>query len=132
MSKSLNGAVYTKDQLFREVKACGSHFFDANTRRFFNSRVLGVYPAPSKKATYFAEAVGGGRTPVSRSYRVGVFKNCKVQALGKGSSGLSKGYASSAKAKKVASQIAAKAEGYPTAKALKMRAKAAKAAARKR
>ena len=32
----------------------------------------------------------------------------------------------------VASQIAAKAEGYPTAKALKMRAKAAKAAARKR
>lgn len=108
-SKGLSGAVTDPQDLYRAVKACGSHYFDKDTRRFFGSRVISVYPVPGKRMTYFVETVGGPNTPIARTYRVGVFKGCKVKALGKGEAALAKGYKTSRQANAVAAKIAAKA-----------------------
>lgn len=101
----LGAAVSSPQDLYKEVAQCGGHFFDADTRRFFNSRVTRVFPVRSRNVTYFVEAFGGGRTPAPRMYRVGVFKNCKVQKLGAGIHG--KTYKTSEKATKVARMIVA-------------------------
>jgi len=115
----LGGVAYGPEQLYREADRCAAsyrsdrseqprNFFDKKARRFFNSRVLWTYPVQAKNMTYFVEAFGGGNTPAPRMWRVGVFKNCKVQILGKakGSSGSGKKYISSVAAKRTAQRMA--------------------------
>jgi hypothetical protein len=118
--RGLGGVAYTKQDLKSQAKACGSHYFDPGSMRFFNARLVAVYPAGHGKGgkTYFVESKGGERRgafqSIPRHYQIGVFKNCQVQTIGKGiGRGKQTGvYNSSAKAKRVASAIASKAGGY--------------------
>lgn len=118
--RGLGGIAYTKQDLKSQAKACGSHYFDRDTMRFFGARLVSVHPAGHGKGgkTYFVESKGGdrafGRGAIPRHYQIGVFKNCQVQTIGKGiGRGKQTGvYNSSAKAKRVASAIASKAGGY--------------------
>jgi hypothetical protein len=119
-SRGLAGTAHSKASLKTQAKACGSHYFDPGTMRFFNARLLEVYPVPGKDVTYFVEGKGGsargfGRDSVPRHYTVGVFKNCRIESLGKGKAGSGKSdYRSAAKAKKIARAIQSKAMGYGT------------------
>jgi len=117
-SRGLAGTAHSPAGLKLQAKACGSHYFDADTMRFFNARLLGVYPVPGKDVTYFVEGKGGssrGFHSVPRHYTVGVFKNCRVESIGKRSAGSGKAdYRSAAKAKKIARAIQSKAMGYGT------------------
>lgn len=113
-SRGLQGTAFTKTDLKQQAKACGSHYFDPDTMRFFRSRLIAVYPAPARNTTYFVEGKGGGDgafSSIPRHYTVGVFKGCRVESLGQGigrkkQTGV---YKTSAKAKKVAAAIARKA-----------------------
>lgn len=111
----LGGVATSTQGLKYQVKECGSHYFDKDTMRFFNSRLINVYPAHKKGVTYFTESKGGGRWGgIPRHYTVGVFKNCRVESLGKGygAHGRGKGaYSTSRQAAKVAKAIRAKVEG---------------------
>nr|PZN18208.1 MAG: hypothetical protein DIU80_23245 [Chloroflexota bacterium] len=99
------GTAYTNKDLKAQVARCGSHYFDPSTMRFFNSRLISVYPVPGRNMTYFVEGKGGGDwESIERHYTIGVFKNCKVQSFGGA-------YRSSSAAKKVAAAIARKAAG---------------------
>lgn len=116
-SRGLGGTATSPASLKAQAKACGSHYFDPSTMRFFNSRLLAVYPVAGKPVTYFVEAKGGakrgGFQTIPRHYAVGVFKGCRVSGIGKQGAGSGKGaYATAAKAKKVAKAIAEKASGY--------------------
>lgn len=103
----LGGVAWDPQALYREASACGTHFFEKGTRRFFNSRVTRTYPVADKKMTYFVEAFGGGDTPAARMYRVGVFKNCKVQILGPNKGAVrGKKYKSAAAANRTAERMA--------------------------
>lgn len=98
---------WTPEALYNQASRCGSHFFDKETRRFFNSRVTRTYPVDAKAMTYFVESFGGGRTPSGRMYRVGVLKNCKVQILGPAKGAIrGKKYSSSAAASRAAERMA--------------------------
>jgi hypothetical protein len=118
-SRGLAGTAHSPASLKTQAKACGSHYFDADSMRFFNARLLGVYPVPGKDVTYFVEGKGGGSRGLNRSvprhYTVGVFKNCRVESIGKRAAGSGKAdYRSAAKAKKIARAIQSKAMGYGT------------------
>lgn len=111
-SAGLGGIASSPGSLYKQVKACGSHYFDPGTRRFFNSAVIETYPAHKQDATYFVERLGGekqgGFSTIPRMCRVGVFKGCKVTILGKGAAPHESGktYKSAQAAKKVARRIA--------------------------
>lgn len=112
--RGLAGIARNPKDLYYQVKSCGSHFFDPSTRRFFNSKVLATYPVHNRNVTYFVEARGGKSdgffSMIPRHYKVGVFKNCQVEMIGKDVGGRGKGaYTTAAKAKKVAKAIADKA-----------------------
>jgi hypothetical protein len=112
--RGLGGTAFTKKDLKAQAKACGSHYFESGTMRFFNSRLLSVHPVPGRNVTYFVEGKGGGSWPtIKRHYTVGVFKGCRIESLGQGvGRGAQKGtYTSSRKAKQVAEAIAKKASG---------------------
>jgi len=116
--RGLGGTAYTKQDLKAQVKACGSHYFSPGSMRFFNSRLLAVYPSEKRKSTYFVMAQGGSRhdpafSTIPRHYVIGVFKNCNTSTIGKGSLNY-KTYKTAAAAKKVARAIASKADGYGT------------------
>lgn len=128
-SRGLGGIARTNDDLKRQAKACGSHYFEPGTMRFFNSRLLAVYPVAGKDVTYFVERKGGdrgfGRGAIPKHYTIGVFKQCRVSSIGKGigrgsASGI---YHTSEKAKKIARAIQSKAEGYGTTLKLKRKRK---------
>jgi len=129
-NRGLGGVASTTSSLKQQAKACGSHYFDPDTMRFFNARLLEVYPVPSKDVTYFVEGKGGptrgfGRRSVPRHYTIGVFKNCRIEPIGKRSAGSGKAdYRSAVKAKKIARAIQSKAMGYGTT--LKTKRKKAK------
>lgn len=127
-SKGLAGTAYSPASLKAQVKACGSHYFDPKSMRFFNARLLGVYPVPGKDVTYFVEGKGGGsyglNRSVSRHYTIGVFKGCRVESIGKRNAGTGKAdYKSAAKAKKIAKAIQSKAMGYGTTLKVKRKRK---------
>ena len=116
--RGLGGTAYTKKDLKAQAKECGSHYFDPSTMRFFNARLLSVYPVPNKNVTYFVEAKGGSRRSfesIPRHYMIGVFKGCQVSSIGRGigsSRGKASGiYKDARQAKKVAAAIAKKASG---------------------
>lgn len=117
--RGLGGIAYTKQDLKSQAKSCGSFYFTPNSMRFFNARLLAVYPVPGKNMTYFVEAKGGKKhgmfETIGRHYQIGVFKNCKVDTLGR-HYGAGKGgvYKTAKQAKKIASAIASKAGGYGT------------------
>ena len=109
MAKHLGSAVADVSGLYAAADRCGSYYFKPKTRRFFNSRVTNVQPVPGRDMTYFVEAFGGGRTPVARAYRIGVFKGCEVTILGKGRGSMQGRHFSTARAanammKKIASK----------------------------
>ncbi len=114
---ALKGTAFTKQDLKLQAKSCGSPYFSPGSMRFFNARLLAVFPVPGKNMTYFVEAKGGdkgrGFTTIPRHYQIGVFKNCRVESIGKGiGRGKQTGvYTSSRAAKKVAAAIAKKASG---------------------
>ncbi len=117
--RGLAGVAKTPPNLKKQAKACGSHYFDASTMRFFNARLLSVYPVPGRDATYFVEAKGGAKgdaafSSIPRHYTIGVFKGCNISSLGKGIGRRGKAtgvYKSAQAAKKVAAAIARKASG---------------------
>lgn len=112
--RGLAGVATTPADLKQQAKACGSHYFDPDTMRFFNAKLIGVYPVPGKDKTYFVEAKGGSQrsfTEIPRHFTIGVFKGCRIESLGQGiGRGKEKGvYKTALMAKKIAHAIARKA-----------------------
>jgi hypothetical protein len=110
--RGLAGIAPTTASLKQQVKQCGNHYFSPGSMRFFNSRLLSVHPAPGRDSTYFVESKGGDKydpafSTIPKHYTIGVFKGCKVNAIGKGPGG--KHYRSAQAAKKIAAAIARKA-----------------------
>ena len=95
----LGRAVSSGAMLIDEVKRCNSHFFDADTMRFFKSRLLEVFPSNKQNATYFVTSEQGPNNV--RAYSVRKFASCKVNTVGE-----FQGYATAAQAKAAARRLA--------------------------
>ena len=65
----------TKTDLKQRVKECGSHYFDRDTMRFFNSKLEGVYEGPNGAYFVTSEVPPGG----SRKYTVRLFDEAKCR-----------------------------------------------------
>lgn len=79
--KGLSGVAVTRRSLIEQVEACGSHYFDKDTMRFFNSKLLDpIYPDGGAGVTYFVTSERG--PGMARRYSVRVFKDCGVKTVG--------------------------------------------------
>lgn len=63
-------------------RACGQHFFDADTLRFFGSRI-GSRVFVGSNATYFVTSEQMPRSDDPRRYTVRKIKGCDVSTVGK-------------------------------------------------
>jgi len=71
----------TLDQIKRNAKACGSHWFDKDTMRFFRTRLSGkVYPAKSGRCSFFVTSEQGPHG--GRAYSVRKACGCKIDTVG--------------------------------------------------
>jgi len=62
-------------------RVCKSHFFDADTMRFFKSRIGSrVYPSARQGATYFTTSEKG--PDEVRRYSVKRIKGCSIDSMG--------------------------------------------------
>jgi hypothetical protein len=101
-SRGLGKAVGSVSELKSEVKQCGSHWFDADTMRFFKSKVERVvYPNVSEDATYFVSSEQGPNGV--RAWSVRKFHKCSVRTVGE-----FQGYRNAAAAKAAARKAAGK------------------------
>lgn len=82
---SLGAAVNSKTELKERVKACGGHFFDRDTMRFFNSKLHSVHPNARENSTYFVTSeqfVPSSGPARPRRYSVGKFVDCRTEHVG--------------------------------------------------
>lgn len=70
----------SKTDLKAHVKACGSHFFDRDTMRFFNSKLEKVIPGKGRSCFVTSERYDD-TTP--RLYTVKKIVGCKIDTVGK-------------------------------------------------
>lgn len=68
----------TKSDLKSKVKAAGSHYFDRDTMRFFNSKLISVYEGPN--GVYFVTYERGPHGP--GAYSVRRFSGTNVSTVG--------------------------------------------------
>lgn len=68
----------TKSELKAKVKAYGGHYFDRDTMRFFNSKLISVYEGPN--GVYFVTYERGPHGP--GAYSVRHFTGTKVETVG--------------------------------------------------
>ena len=62
---------------------CGSHFFDRDTMRFFNSKLHSVYPGNGISCFVTSEQfVPSQGSPSPRKYTVKKIKGCKIDTVG--------------------------------------------------
>lgn len=81
----------TVRDLERVVTDCGSHFFDADSKRYFGSRVdYFLFPAPNKLALFFVtseedrpSSLGRGAWGGQRRYTVYVWSPLNPSSVGK-------------------------------------------------
>ena len=104
---NLGTVVRTTSSLRTHVKkTCGSHFFDADTMRFFNSQLeTKVFPSSQQNATYFvtSEQFVPSHGPRSaRKFSIRRLKGCSIDTVGE-----FQGYATRAGAYREAGRLAA-------------------------
>lgn len=63
------------------TSTCGSHYWDRDTMRFFNSRLESVHPSKDKTATCFVTSEKFDET-TPRKYTVRKLVGCKVSDVG--------------------------------------------------
>lgn len=64
------------------TRVCGSHYWDRDTMRFFNSKLEAVYPSKDRKASCFVTSEKFDET-TPRKYTVRKLVGCKVGDVGK-------------------------------------------------
>lgn len=79
--RGLGYVAFTKRDLKHQMTVkCGSHYWDPGTMRFFNSRLLNVYPNSQGKFTCFTTSEKG--PDGIRKYTVKKLTGCEVDDYG--------------------------------------------------